>query len=80
MLEIAKKSLTVGGNMPAVMNGANEEAVALFLDKKIGFTQMFELVINTVENINTIPVIKEPTLDDIIASDKAAREYVRTHI
>jgi 1-deoxy-D-xylulose-5-phosphate reductoisomerase len=80
MLEIAKKSLTVGGNMPAVMNGANEEAVALFLDKKIGFTQMFELVINTVENINTIPVIKEPTLDDIIASDKAAREYVRSHI
>ena len=80
LLELAKKALKAGGNLPAVMNGANEEAVALFLDKKIGFTQMFELVINTVENINTIPVIKEPTLDDIIASDKAAREYVRSHI
>ncbi len=80
LLEIAKKSLKTGGNLPAIMNGANEEAVALFLDHKIGFTQMFDLVIDTVESINTVPIIKEPTLDDIIASDKAAREYVRTHI
>ena len=80
LLELAKKSLKTGGNLPAIMNGANEEAVALFLDHKIGFTQMFDLVIDTVESINTVPIIKEPTLDDIIASDKAAREYVRTHI
>ena len=80
LLETAKKSLGIGGNMPAIMNGANEEAVALFLDHKVGFTQMFDLVIDTVEGINTIPIIKEPALDDIIASDKAAREYVRSRI
>ncbi len=80
LLEIAKKSLTVGGNVPAIMNGANEEAVALFLDKRIGFTQMFELVIDTCEKIGAASIIENPTLDDIIASDKAAREYVRSHI
>ena len=80
LLELAKKALKAGGNLPAVMNGANEEAVALFLDKKIGFTQMFELVIGTVENIGAVSFIEKPTLDDIIASDKAAREYVRSHI
>lgn len=80
LLELAKRSLKAGGNVPAIMNGANEEAVALFLDHKIGFTQMFELVIDTCEKTNDIPVIQNPTLDDIIASDKAAREYVRSHI
>lgn len=80
LLETAKNALRIGGNMPAIMNGANEEAVALFLDHKIGFTKMFELVMNTCEAINTVSVIQNPTLDDIIASDKAAREYVRTHI
>ncbi|MBR5286354.1 MAG: 1-deoxy-D-xylulose-5-phosphate reductoisomerase [Clostridia bacterium] len=80
LLETAKKTLKVGGNLPAIMNGANEEAVALFLDHKIGFTQMFDLVIDTCENINTAPIIKNPTIEDIIESDKAAREYVRSHI
>ena len=79
LLETAKKTLKVGGNLPAIMNGANEEAVALFLDHKIGFTQMFDLVIDTCENINTAPIIKNPTIEDIIESDKAAREYVRSH-
>ena len=80
LLETAKKTLKVGGNLPAIMNGANEEAVALFLDGRIGFTQMFDLVIDTCENINTAPIIKNPTIEDIIESDKAAREYVRSHI
>ena len=80
LLETAQKSLRIGGNMPAIMNGANEEAVALFLDHKIGFTKMFDLVIDTCENINTVSVIQNPTVDDIIASDKAAREYVRSLI
>ena len=80
LLALAQKAIRIGGNMPAIMNGANEEAVALFLDHRIGFTQMFELVIDTCENINTVPIIQNPTVNDIIASDKAAREYVRTRI
>ena len=80
LLETAKKAIRIGGNMPAIMNGANEEAVALFLDHKISFTKMFDLVIDACEPISNVPVIKEPTLDDILESDKAAREYVRSHI
>ena len=80
LLETAKNSLKVGGNLPAIMNGANEEAVALFLDHKIGFTQMFDLVIDTCENLKSASLIQTPTIDDIIASDKAAREYVRSRI
>jgi len=59
------------------MNGANEEAVALFLDHKIGFTQLFDLVIEATQNAN---FIENPTLDDILSSDKEARKYVSSHI
>lgn len=77
LLALARNSIKRGGNIPAVMNGANEEAVALFLDHKITFNQLFELVINATENAH---FIESPTLEDIIASDKTAREYVASHI
>ncbi len=78
LLELAKSAINKGGNIPAVMNGANEEAVALFLDNKISFTKLFDLVIETTEN--GVNFIENPTLDDILDSDKAAREFVRLHI
>lgn len=77
LLALAKKAISKGGNIPAVMNGANEEAVKLFLEHKIGFTQLFDLVINATENAC---FISEPNLEDIIQSDKTAREYVASHI
>ncbi|MBQ4316786.1 MAG: 1-deoxy-D-xylulose-5-phosphate reductoisomerase [Clostridia bacterium] len=77
LLPLARKAITRGGNNPAVMNGANEEAVALFLDHKIGFTQLFDLVINATENVE---FIENPTLDDILNSDLSAREYILSHI
>lgn len=77
LLALAKMAIKKGGNCPAVMNGANEEAVALFLDHKIGFTQLFELVIKATETVN---YIDNPSLDDIIASDKAAREFVSSNV
>ena len=77
LLALAKKAITKGGNIPAVMNGANEEAVKLFLEHKIGFTQLFDLVINATERAE---FISSPTLEDIINSDKSAREYVASHI
>ena len=67
--DVGKKS----GNMPAVMNGANEAAVNLFLNKEIGFIQIEDLVFKAV---NEATFIQKPTLDDIIESDKKAREYV----
>ena len=77
LLSLARKAITRGGNNPAVMNGANEEAVALFLDHKIGFTQLFDLVISATENVE---FIENPTLDDILKSDLSAREYILSHI
>ncbi len=77
LLGLAKKAISRSGNIPAAMNGANEEAVALFLAGKISFLQMFSVVINATENAY---FIQNPTLDDIIATDKAAREYVNKAI
>ncbi|MBR4951288.1 MAG: 1-deoxy-D-xylulose-5-phosphate reductoisomerase [Clostridia bacterium] len=77
LLALARKAITKGGNIPAVMNGANEEAVALFLDHKISFTQLFDLVIKATETAN---YIANPTLDDIIQSDAMAREFVSANI
>ena len=77
LLSLARESIKRGGNIPAVMNGANEEAVALFLDHKIGFTQLFDLVIEATQNAK---FIENPTLDDILSSDREARIYVSSHI
>ena len=77
LLALARESAARGGNVPAAMNGANEYAVGAFLEGRIGFTRMFELVIEATHNA---AFIAEPTLDDILSSDANAREYVKTHI
>jgi 1-deoxy-D-xylulose-5-phosphate reductoisomerase len=59
------------------MNGANEEAVALFLDDQIGFYDIYELVLNAV---NAVPFISDPNLDEILEADRLARESVRSQI
>lgn len=70
-LEIAYHSLELGGNAPAIVNAANEVAVSLFLEEKINFNQISELIDNV---LNVTDNIKQPDLDDIINSDKIARE------
>ena len=65
-----------GGTACPVMNGANEEAVALFLADKIGFYDIYRLVSGAVE---AVPFIQEPTLEQILEADKLARAYVHAH-
>ncbi len=77
LLALAKRAIERGGNIPAAMNGANEEAVALFLAGKIGFLKLFDLVIEATEKAK---FIKNPDISDILQSDKSAREYVSSHI
>ena len=55
------------GTACPVMNGANEEAVALFLDDQIGFYDIYELVNRAVEEV---PNVMEPTLEDILETDR----------
>jgi 1-deoxy-D-xylulose-5-phosphate reductoisomerase len=69
-LKLAFAAMEKGGNMPAVLNAANEVAVQAFLEDKIGFLQMSDVVGNTMEKIT---FMKSPTYEDYIACDKEAR-------
>lgn len=74
LLSFAVRTAGRGGVLPCVMNAANEEAVHLFLDGKIGFTDIFSLV---QEVTNAFANLTDPTLSDILSADQAARERVR---
>ena len=73
-LALAMECAKRGGNACAVMNGANEEAVALFLADQIGFYDIHRLVSKAVDEV---PFLENPTLDQILESDRLARESVR---
>ena len=72
-LKLARDCAAKGGNACAVMNGANEAAVALYLQNKIGFYDIHDLVQGAV---NSVAFIENPNLDQILESDRLAREYV----
>lgn len=71
------KAITLGGTMPAVVNGANEEAVAAFLDGKIEFLQIGELVTAALNHFERKDIT---CLDDVLDADKAARKFVKEKI
>ena len=73
-LALARRCAELGGTACPAMNGANEEAVAMFLRDEIGFYDIYELVSKAVE---AVPFKKEPTLDEILEADRLARQYVR---
>ena len=73
LLGLAYKAGRLEGNACAVMNAANEEAVALFLAGKITFLDIETYVFKAVESIE---FIENATLEDIIRSDGAARAFV----
>lgn len=74
-LALARECAARGGNSCAAMNGANEEAVALYLQDKIGFYDIYELVRRGVE---AVPFVENPTLEEILAADALARKTVLT--
>ena len=76
-LALARHCAKLGGTACPVMNGANEAAVALFLEDRIGFYDIYELVRGAVE---TVPFILNPTLEQILEADRLARAYVLQHI
>lgn len=69
-LKLAFHSMNKGGNMPCVLNAANEVAVQAFLEDKIGFLQMSDVVGNTMEKI---PFIASPDYNQYVDCDKEAR-------
>ena len=72
-LRLALEAARTGGTATAVLNGANEAAVALFLEKKISFLDIEALVARALEEV---AVAASPGLEDILAADRAARERV----
>ena len=76
-LALARRCAKMGGTACAIMNGANEEAVALFLNDEIGFYDIYDLVAKAVEEV---PNVMEPTLEDILQADRLARESVRKNV
>ena len=76
-LPICIEAINRGGVYPTAVNGANEEAVALFLKGKIGFLQIADLVEKA---LLEAPDIKNFTVEDVFLTDKAARELVRNSI
>ena len=73
-LALARECAKLGGTACPAMNGANEEAVALFLADKIGFYDIYRLVRQAVEQV---PFIQDPTLEQILEADRLARQAVR---
>ena len=73
-LALAYDCAKKGGTACPAMNGANEEAVAMFLRDEIGFYDIYELVSRAVEGV---PFVKNPTLEEILEADRLARAAVR---
>jgi len=69
-IELARRAGEVGGTLPAVLNAANEIAVEAFVNRKINFPQITELVRRTMD---AHKVVSHPTLEQILVADNWAR-------
>lgn len=76
-LNLAYTALRQGGNMPCIINAANEVAVAGFLDRKIGFLTMSNIIEECMQKIN---FIANPTLTDYLNTDKETRIFAQNYI
>jgi len=70
-LELARKAGEAGGTLPAVLNAANEVAVEAFVNRKISFPQISEIVRRAIERHQ---VVSHPTLEQLLAADTWARQ------
>ncbi len=77
MLHLAYEAGKIGGTMPAIMNAANEEAVAAFLDSKLTFLQIEEVVERAMEQHNPVESLE---LGAIIETDAEGRAFVRSFL
>ena len=75
-LKLAMDCAREGGTAPCVMSAANEAAVALFLQHRLGYNQIYDSVLAAVESIE---IVSKPDLEAILAADEAVRVFVREH-
>jgi len=72
-LQLAYDAIAAGDSMPTVFNAANEKAVGLFLDKKIRFLAIYDLIQGAMEQHK---VIANPTVDEILEAEAQAHAYI----
>ena len=75
-LPLAYRAIHAGGSMPTVFNAANERAVALFLDKKIRFLTIYDLIQGAMENHK---VVENPSVEQILEAEAEAHAFVESH-
>lgn len=72
-LALAYDAMKRGGNIPAAFNAANEKAVALFLERKIGYLDIPDIIEQSMENCK---YISSPNVDEILATEQEAYEFI----
>ena len=72
-LKLAYEAGRVGGSLPTVLNAANERAVAMFLDRKIGYLDIPMIIKTCMENHK---LIENPTLEDILATEQETYDFI----
>ena len=72
-LKFAYEAVNKGGNAPTVFNAANEFAVKRFLDKKIGFTGIYDIIEAALSDVG---FIKDPSFEEILATQKECDEFL----
>ena len=72
-LKMAKEAGRRGGNMPTIFNAANERAVRLFMDEKIRFLRIYEII---EECMKSVKFIETPSLDDIFETEQECYERI----
>lgn len=73
-LKLAFEAGRRGGSLPTVLNAANEKAVALFLDRKIRYLQIPEIIQSCMENHK---IIENPTVEEILNTERATYEFIK---
>ena len=76
-LELAYSAMRKAGNSPCVLNAANEVAVSAFLEEKVGFLQMSDLIETALAKIE---YIEQPTIEDYLQTDKETRALLQQQI
>lgn len=76
-LDFAYNAIKAGGSMPTVFNAANEKAVALFLDKKITFLQIYDIIKAAME---AHTVIENPNLEEILDTEARVYDYIDKYL
>lgn len=76
-LALSFEALEQGGNMPCILNAANEVCVSAFLNKRVGFLQMSDVIEQTMQRV---AFVAKPTYDDYVATDTEARRVANEFI